>query len=570
MTHKLRSISFWSLLASLLFGFYLFLPPRQALADVFVGDCSNNTLLKVSDSGNILATYDLSIHGTCPVDLFFDGTNIWVADFNFNNYGDGVVIKIAPNGATTTYAVSAPVALTLDNEQNVWVETTSNLLRISPTGTITNFGSMSGGTFITGMTFDGTNIWVAAPYTGLAKVTTDGQISFCSQPIGNTQSVDVAFDGSNIWVLNSNYGGNYNSLLLKRSLSCDILNTITFPDTQQYQRRAILFDGTNIWTANYNLNSVTKVAPDYTTTDYSGLTGNPVSIAFDGTNVWLPGGDVINKMSLTGQVSTFSFPGRNILSAVSANPPTFASVTLTSPPNNSTTTDYSLGFWAGTATLTSTSTLDDGFRAGLDIVYCDITRGCLANLIEPNTLYFDTAGTINWFFNKQYILNAGDTYMAYARLRSAPTPTSTILAVSATSTFTIITPFIIPGVEVCEPPAGGFLDYPIDNIAYAVCKASYFLFIPSDTQQNDIYNRLNNIKLAISNKPPFGYFTLINNALGGITEGTTTATTTLSSLASSTIQSFSSIFSPFYNFFVILLWFLLATWLFHRFRLFNF
>jgi len=236
-------------------------------------------------------------------------------------------------------------------------------------------------------------------------------------------------------------------------------------------------------------------------------------------------------------------------------------ITLTSPPNNSTTTDFNLGFWHGKATLTSTSTLDDGFRAGLDLVYCDITRGCLADLIEQNTLFFDTTGTISWGFDKKYVLNAGDTYSVYARLRAAPTPTSTILAISATSTFTITTP-ITPSAEVCQPPAGGLLDYPVDNITYATCKAFYFLFVPNDTQQNDIKNYISSITGTIKEKPPIGYFYLIKDAFGSLS--TTTTSTIL--MTSSTYQAFSGVFNPLRSGLGFIFYFAGGVWIYHRIR----
>jgi hypothetical protein len=77
--------------------------------------------------------------------------------------------------------------------------------------------------------------------------------------------------------------------------------------------------------------------------------------------------------------------------------------------------------------------------------------------------------------------------------------------------------------EICQSPPGGFLDYPVQNLTFAICKAFTFLFLPSESQRNTLSSFLNNWSDNLKKKPPFGYFYLIKNAFSGLD---TTATST--------------------------------------------
>ena len=56
----------------------------------------------------------------------------------------------------------------------------------------------------------------------------------------------------------------------------------------------------NMWTTDYGGNSVTKVFPNGTMTNYTGTGSGPYGIAFDGTNMW--------TANLWKQFSYKSFP----------------------------------------------------------------------------------------------------------------------------------------------------------------------------------------------------------------------------------------------------------------------
>jgi hypothetical protein len=77
--------------------------------------------------------------------------------------------------------------------------------------------------------------------------------------------------------------------------------------------------------------------------------------------------------------------------------------------------------------------------------------------------------------------------------------------------------------EICQTPPGSFLDYPVQNLTYAICQAFTFLFLPSENQRDNLSTFLNTWSDNLKKKPPFGYFYLIKSAFSGID---TTATST--------------------------------------------
>jgi len=84
-------------------------------------------------------------------------------------------------------------------------------------------------------------------------------------------------------------------------------------------------------------------------------------------------------------------------------------------------------------------------------------------------------------------------------------------------------PPYIGSEDICQTPPGGFLDYPVQNLTFAICKAFTFLFLPTENQRNTLSSFLNNWSDNLKKKPPFGYFYLIKSAFSGVD---TTATST--------------------------------------------
>jgi hypothetical protein len=95
-------------------------------------------------------------------------------------------------------------------------------------------------------------------------------------------------------------------------------------------------------------------------------------------------------------------------------------------------------------------------------------------------------------------------------------------------------------------------------ISDSFCGVLTWLFVPSPAS----FTQFINLKSAIENKPPFGYFTAIKTSLSSLTVGTTS----LMLVNASTTQAFSAIFSPLRTGLVWILWLMFAFWIFHRLR----
>ena len=119
---------------------------------------NNLTKLKASD-GSLVAT--IPAGGTGPVDVVWDGSSIWVANWDTNT-----VTKLAADGS---------------------------LLLTIPGGTVPN-----------GLAYDGANVWVANFYSDTAtKIRASDGVVLGNYPVGVNPN-GVIFDGANIWVANQN------------------------------------------------------------------------------------------------------------------------------------------------------------------------------------------------------------------------------------------------------------------------------------------------------------------------------------------------------------------------------
>jgi len=191
--------------------------------------------------------------GNAPSGVAFDGTNIWVTNFNSDN-----VTRI--NAATGT-AVGTPIAVgdgpygVAFDGTNIWVTNynSNNVTRINATTGTTVGTPITVGDGPFGVAFDGTNMWVTNQNsnnvirinaaTGTAVGT---PISVGSFPVG------VAFDGTNIWVTNS---GSNNVTRIDAATGTVVGSPITLGSGPL----GIAFDGTNMWVTNFASANVTKL-----------------------------------------------------------------------------------------------------------------------------------------------------------------------------------------------------------------------------------------------------------------------------------------------------------------------
>jgi hypothetical protein len=237
------------------------------------------------DSPNTIQTFPA---GETPWGLAFDGTNIWVTNYNL----DAVTKLRASDGAFQGIfdAGNAPIKIVFDGA-NLWIANyySDTVTKLRATnGAI--LGTFPVGSFPRSILFDGTDIWIANEFgESVTKLrASDGALLGTFTVPG--QPYDLAFDGSNIWV--TNIAG---STVTKLRASDG-----EFQGTFEAGRGPadIVFDGTNIWVTNPGPNgsgrTITKLRSSDGVVlgrlDTGDFIGTGSDITSEGRHVWLASG----------------------------------------------------------------------------------------------------------------------------------------------------------------------------------------------------------------------------------------------------------------------------------------
>ena len=255
-----------------------------------------------------------TIVGTFPNLLQSDGADVWVANFGSHEVSrvranDGKLLETW-TGTTQAMAVLVAMGRVFATGQT----SPGNLYLINPTQTAgaATIAASNLGVNPQGIAFDGNRIWTAnfgtAGSGGSVSIVTPGAtIPWSVTPVssGFSQLTGILYDGTNMWVTDSQAG-----TLLKLDSNGAILQTIpvgTFPDFP-------IFDGTNIWVPNGLSNSLTVVRAS-TGAVLATLTGNgldrPHSAAFDGERILITnnnGGGIVSLWKAADLTPIGSFP----------------------------------------------------------------------------------------------------------------------------------------------------------------------------------------------------------------------------------------------------------------------
>lgn len=188
--------------------------------------------------------------GAGPLQITFDGTNLWTA--NLTSTGVGSISRV-------------DVATGIDSTLTAGLDFPYDIL------------------------WDGANLWVAdGGFTELKRIdSANGSV---------LESISLAlpphrllFDGTNIWVSSRVNGGNTNNISIVRavgSLRGTVLATLTSPGGPV----GMAFDGERVLVCNYDGNSLSLFkAADFTPlgTVPTGAGGGPFTACSDGLNFWI-------------------------------------------------------------------------------------------------------------------------------------------------------------------------------------------------------------------------------------------------------------------------------------------
>ena len=261
---------------------------------------------------------DISGAFTGPMGIAFDGANMWVAN-NLSSYV--TKIRTSDGAIINTYGVQGnPWGVAFDGYY-IWVtnyvSNTVSKLRASDGAASGTFGFP--GSYPTGISCDGTNVWVVNS-GGLQKLSSSG--SYLSTYSLGSGPMAVAFDGV-CWVWVACYSNNtvYRVEINKGTVEGP------FGTGHLNGPMNIVFDGANFWVSNTNSNNVTKLkASDGSVVgDYSVGGTFPRGMAYDGANIWVAvrdnntvarlrasDGAILNNFSVGNFPCGIAFDGINI------------------------------------------------------------------------------------------------------------------------------------------------------------------------------------------------------------------------------------------------------------------
>jgi YVTN family beta-propeller protein len=266
---------------------------------VWVTNYSSNSVSRINPANNtVIGTVEV---GNRPVGVAAGSGSIWSANSNANSVSR---IDPATMTVTATITTSTPFMLAA-GAGSIWVpNTTANTVsRIDP-ATNAVVASISTGTNTrpTGVTFDGTDLWVTYRATSLptgqvaridtATNTVTETIAVGAQPIGvlaalgsiwvannaagtvsridpatstvvatidvggfSFHAFEFAYDGTNVWVSNSFSTANRVARIDPST------NTVTATVDVGARVYGILFDSGSIWAAVYGSNTVKRISP---------------------------------------------------------------------------------------------------------------------------------------------------------------------------------------------------------------------------------------------------------------------------------------------------------------------
>jgi DNA-binding beta-propeller fold protein YncE len=241
---------------------------------------------KLSTSGTVISTTGV---GTEPLEMAFDGKNIWVTDYTSSD-----ITIVSQNGnyiKTISLPLADPEGIAFDG-QSMWVANNGN-----NTDTVSKFDAASmtlvanyaTGRSPDGVAFDGKNIWVTNSYGGTVWVFNLSGIQIHGYATG-VFPLSMAFDGKNMWIGNGT-GVNVGTPVagigsLTKIRVADGRNMGTF--TIGNHVRGLVFDGISVWACNGNDNTVSRVRVSDVALMGTYPTGQlPRAVAFDGGKIWV-------------------------------------------------------------------------------------------------------------------------------------------------------------------------------------------------------------------------------------------------------------------------------------------
>jgi YVTN family beta-propeller protein len=249
--------------------------------NIWVTNFNSGSVSKIVPTTGVVTTPVTGL--SVPVGIAFDGTNLWVA-----NVGSGSVSQISTAGTVlhTVSGLSEPEVVAFDGTK-IWVTNngSNTVSRINPAGTPAVDATVTVGTKPTGIVFDGTHLWVVNSGSNTVTEINPATATTVGSPIAvGAQGTATlpAFDGANVWVPNETAG----TVSKINAAMATVTATITIGSGTR--PGAAAFDGTHVWIANNGTNTVSKIDPTTNTVITGGDAFNGTGgMAYSGSDMWI-------------------------------------------------------------------------------------------------------------------------------------------------------------------------------------------------------------------------------------------------------------------------------------------
>jgi len=246
---------------------------------VGVQNPDGGALLKMSQSGTLLSSTRV---GTTPVEMAYDGANIWVSDYTSSDVT--VVNQSGAVIATFPLPGAEPEGILFDGKY-VWTANNgpnaNTVSKFDPLN-LSLMATYSVGLNPDGVAFDGSVIWVTNSYNNNVWTINRNTGAHINGWETGLYPLSIVYDGANMWIGNGIHLG---SVTKMRATDGAVLGTYATPGTTV---RGLLYDGTSIWVCNSGSQTVSRLRASNVALLGTYPTGpNPRSVAFDGTKIWI-------------------------------------------------------------------------------------------------------------------------------------------------------------------------------------------------------------------------------------------------------------------------------------------
>jgi len=406
----------------------------DASGNIYAVDSSAGTVLKIAPDGST-STFASGL--TSPTSLAVDGTgNVYVGCNTYSYYGGavGTIYRVTPGGVVSLFvaAFADPVGLAFDAAGNLYVASApqfgnASVGKVTPNGTTSTFAT--GFRFVAGLAFDPAgNLYVSGRDSSaqgvISKVTPYGNVSTFATGLSNPSG--LAFDSvGNLYVSDGS---------LKIVTAAGVISTFT---TGINNPNGLTFDPAgNLYVDCLDQNSSGVVAklPATTTVpytvsgtavaglDYSGLSSSPVTFVNGQPTVYITGILIPNLNATPFLTFTLGTPGGAYLGSSVSN-----TLTILEPPATVTPSAAALPINATGIVL----------YGAFDPVVANNTVTFNDGAIGAVTSASATALTVTFSTPPTSLGNLTATVITAGMSTGAPVPVATVVPI-ATSTTSVV------------------------------------------------------------------------------------------------------------------------------------